>query len=194
MIIKKNKQSLLLLILIFLGMLYYFKGIFVAAIVNGKPISRLRVIKELEIQAGKKVLDTLITESLVKDAAKKQNITITDSELNDELQKIEKSLLAQKQDLNEALKAQGLTRESLKEQIKLQKIIEKLFAKDIKVSGKEVQDFIEKNKTSIPEGENESSIKKQAQMQLAQEKLSQKFQSWITDQRTKSNIIYFMEQ
>ncbi len=190
--INKYYVVVALLSLILLSVLF-FKGFLVAATVNGKPISRFTVIGELEKQSGQKVLDSLITEALVKEAAEKQNITVTDSELNEELANIEKSLKAQGQDFNQVLVAQGLTREKLKEQIKIQKIVEKLFAKDIQVSDKEVQDFIDKNKELMPEGSSDAQIQEQTKTQLEQSKLNEKFQSWIATQRTNAKIHYFVK-
>ena len=41
--------------------------------------------------------------------------------------------------------------DEFKEQIRVQKLVEKLIGKDIKVTDKEIDDYIEKNKDSIPQ-------------------------------------------
>ena len=53
-------------VVIFLASLQYSKGLLVAATVNGSPISRWAVIGNLEKQAGKQALDSLITEKLIE--------------------------------------------------------------------------------------------------------------------------------
>src|SRR3989344_3487745 len=61
----RYQQWLLVLILVAIGLAYYFKGFFVAALVNGQPILRWSVITEVEKQGGQEVLDRKITEALI---------------------------------------------------------------------------------------------------------------------------------
>src|SRR3989344_3454042 len=80
---------------------YVYKGLFVAATVNGYPISRLAVVRELEKAAGKNTLDALINKKLVSDEAGKQYIKTNkvdvpngeDAQLNEQ---IKNSLIQQK--------------------------------------------------------------------------------------------------
>src|SRR5688572_16109970 len=62
----RRKEVLgLLLGLAVLVSLYFLRGVFVAATVNGKPISRLALVKELEKQNGKETLNSLVTKELI---------------------------------------------------------------------------------------------------------------------------------
>ena len=54
-----------------IALAYGFVKMFVAAYVNGRLISRLSVVRELEKQGGKKTLDALIIKSLIAQEAKK---------------------------------------------------------------------------------------------------------------------------
>ena len=45
---------------------FVLRGAFIAAAVNGRPISRFKVIRELEKRQGMTTLDGLITEELIK--------------------------------------------------------------------------------------------------------------------------------
>src|SRR4030066_771684 len=63
-----------LILVIVLGLMYLAKGLFIAAVVNGRPVSRLTLIKNLEKAQGKTTLDNLITEELISQEAKKEQI------------------------------------------------------------------------------------------------------------------------
>src|SRR3989344_603753 len=170
---------------------YFFKGAFVAATVNGQPISRLRVIQKLEKQGGKNILDSLITDKLIENEAKKKGIVISDDEINQEIKTIEASVTQQGGTLEQALLQQGMTKESLKENVKNQKIIEKLFADKLKVTDAEVNKNITDNETPIPEGK-EAETKKQIMDQLIQQKFQQEVQSWVTTFKTSADIKYYV--
>ena len=98
----------------------------VVATVNGQPIFRLTLIREMEKNSGKQVLEGLIGKTLILQEAKKQNVSIGQEEINQEMAKIEENFKNQGQDLNQLLAFQGMTRADLEEQIQLQKTAEKL--------------------------------------------------------------------
>src|SRR3989344_519812 len=145
----RSKIAIAIGILILLGTLYYAKGLLVAAVVNGVPLSRIELTKELQKQSGKQVLDAMITKSLIYQEAAKKNISISDSEVNDEIIKIEKNIEQQGQKLDDLLSFQGMTRNDLKDQIKIKKIVEKLAGNNIDVTDKEVDDYMKANKIEV---------------------------------------------
>ncbi len=162
----------------------------VAANVNGEQISRLEVINELESKNGKQVLEAIVTEKLIDQEAKKKKINISDKELDDEMKKIEKSVSDQGQKLDDLLALQGLTREELKSQVKTQIILKKLSG-EIKVEDKEVNDYIEQNKDSIPADADMNEIRTQAKAQLEQQKLNDKIQTLVGELQKNSKIEYY---
>ena len=170
---------------------FFFKGMLVAATVNGQPISRLSVIQKLEKQGGKNTLDSLVTTKLIENEAKKKGIAISDDEINQEIKKIEASVTQQGGTLDQALLQQGMTRDDLKENVKNQKIIEKLIADKIIVTDAEVNKYIADNKTTIPEGK-EAETKEQTMNQLKQQKFQQEAQSWVASLKTAAKINYYV--
>jgi foldase protein PrsA len=189
----KNKNIILGigLVGIILVISYFFKGVFLAATVNGQPISRLSVIQKLEKQGGKNILDSLVTDTLIKSEAKKKGIVISEDEINQEIKTIEATVTQQGGTLEQALLQQGMTKESLKENVKNQKIIEKLIADKIKVTDAEVNKYIVDNQTSIEEGK-EAETKKQIMDQLKQQKFQQEAQLWVASLKTAANIKYYV--
>lgn len=180
-------------ILIILAVVFYFKSLILAATVNGQPIFRISVIKSLEQQSGKQALNDLITKSLVYQEAKKRNIVINDTEVNNQIKTVSDSLSQQGQKLDDALKAQGLTKADLQDRIRLQLIVQKIVGNSIVVTNKEIDDYINANQASIPPDANLAQVRTQVANQLKQQKLSQKAQSLIADLQKNAKINYFIQ-
>ena len=191
-ILKKPKIIIPLIIIVVGIVLFYLKGLFIVAIVNGQPISRIAVISQLEKQSGKQAVSSLITQVLILQEAKKKNIDVSKQEVDDMANKLAADLKKQGQDLDKALSLQGMTRKDLGGQLKIKKMVEKIFDKDIKVTDKEISDFVDKNKASIPQGMKGEELKASAKEQLMQQKLSTKVQSWLADLQKKAKIQYFV--
>lgn len=189
----KKTFIILLIIVVITAVFYFLKNQFIVAVVNGKPISRLALIRELEKQAGKKTLDSLITKTLILQEAKKQNVTVRDDEIAQELKKLEENFSNQGQDLNQLLESQGMARDELSEQIRIQKIVEKIVGKEINVADQEVDDYIKENEKSISKDLDMEKVKESVKEQLLQQKTSEKVQLWIESLHDKAKINYFLK-
>ncbi len=188
---KKLVLAILTIALVF-GALVYFKGFFVAATVNGTPVTRLSVIQELEKQGGKNALDTLITEKLIDSEANKKGIIVTSSDVDQEIKNIEASITQQGGTLEDALLQQGMTLEALKKQILFQKKIEKLIADKIQVTDEEINKYIEENKITL-QADKEVESKNQIKQQLQGQKLNQEAKSWIASLKESAQIKYYVK-
>ncbi|MES2437004.1 MAG: SurA N-terminal domain-containing protein [Patescibacteria group bacterium] len=180
------------ILLIVLAALYYFKGVFIAATVNGSPISRMSVIKDLEKQGGKQAVDALITKKLIDNEIDKKGITVSQEEMDEEIKSIESGLTAQGTTLDLALQQQGISREKLNEQISFQKKLEKLLADKTVVSDQEVDAYIKDNNVKPQAGEKIEDIKAEIKTTLQQEKFNQVAQQWIEQLKTNANIKYYV--
>lgn len=172
---------------------YYGKGLAVAALVNGRPISRLRVISELEKASGKEVMDGLITQELVAQAAQKQHIVISDQEADAEFQKLADQVKAQGQDIDQLLSLQGLTREALKKQIKLQKAVERLAGADaVEITDDEVAKYLSDNSSLFPKNLKADELKMRAADQLKRQKVQEKVQAYVEQMQQSAKVQYFV--
>ncbi|HVT01686.1 MAG TPA: SurA N-terminal domain-containing protein [Patescibacteria group bacterium] len=169
----------------------YFKKEFVVATVNGQQINRIELIQALEQQDGQSVLNSLISQTLINQEAKRKNIKVSDQEINDEIKKIDASVTQQGVTLSDALKQRGLTMADLRKQVKDQLISNKLVdASNIKVSDKEINDYIEQNKAMIPAGSDMTQVKAQVKQQLQQDKVTEKLQTLVQELQQKAKITY----
>jgi len=190
--IKQPKIFIPLIIIVLVILAFLLKGLFVAALVNGQPISRLTLIAELEKQGGKQTLSSLVNQTLILQEAKKKNIEVNQKEIEAQSKQIEDSLTKQGQNLDTALAVQGLTRQDFMTQLKLRSLVEKLLANQIKVTDKEVTDYMEKNKETLPINLKEDEIKKGVTEQLKQQKLASASQGWLANLQKEAKINYFV--
>ncbi|OGF70407.1 hypothetical protein A3H65_01440 [Candidatus Giovannonibacteria bacterium RIFCSPLOWO2_02_FULL_45_14] len=187
------KFSVILVAVILLAAIGYgYRGLVVAATVDGSPISRLSVIRMLEKQSGKIVLDNLITEKLIASEAEKRGISIPKEEIDAVVSDIEKQVGAQGQTLDQALSMRNMTREDLISQITLEKELQKILSDQIQVSGSDIDNFIKENKITPPKGE-EADFRKNVEDQLRQQKLSSEANVFITSLKEKASIGRFVD-
>src|SRR5882724_707062 len=190
--VRKSLLIAVAVIIILGALLYAGRGLFVAAIVNGQPISRLSIVKEAEKQSGKQALDTMIRNILVEQEARKANVTVNDKEVDDEIKNVETNITKQGQKLDQVLAMQGMTRDDLRKLIRLNKLVGKIVGKDVKVADKEIDDYIATNKDSLPQGQSDAQLRASVKNRLQQEKLNQKVSQWVQSLQSKAKVIYFV--
>ncbi len=172
--------------------LFSAKGIFVAATVNGSPISRLSVIQELEKQGGKQALEAIIDKKLIETELNNQKITVTKEEVDAEIDKIKAQVTAQGGTLEMALVQQGMTEEKLREQITIQKKLEKLLADKVAVTEAEIDTYIKDSKATPPKDVKMEDFRKQIGEQLKQQKFQREAQQWVSDLTASAKIKYYV--
>jgi len=146
---KKSKLNLRkfrvgLIVLAVLGLLFYFRNLFVVAWVNGRPIWRVTFTNELVKAGGTQTLDLMITRDLILQEAKKQKVAIGDSAIQEELKKIEEFATQQGSTLDQLLQIQGMSRQELTKSIRLNKLVETMAGTE----SAKVQDWLSKLQTA----------------------------------------------
>jgi hypothetical protein len=192
----KIRKSYVLTVIAILAvgvLLYASRSLFVAAVVNGQPISRISIIRETEKQSGKQALDTIIRNTLIEQEARKANVTVSEKEIDDEIKKVDETLSKQGQKIDDVLAMQGMTRQDLRKVIRLNKLVTKVVGSDVKVTDDEVNAYVEKNKDLLPQGQTEEQLKKTATDQVKQQKLNDKIRTWLESLQTKAKIMYFVQ-
>ena len=187
-----TRTAIIIAIVIIIGVLaYIYKGVFIAATVDGSPIMRLTIIQKLEKTSGKNLLDSLINERLIQNEARTKNIIVSDDEVNSQIKTIESQIATQGGTLDAALAEAGMSMDDLKKQIMAQKEIEKLLADKINVTDEEVAQYIKDNKVSIPQGQ-EATMADQIKSEMRNQKISTEAQTLITNLKSKAKIQRFV--
>lgn len=190
--IRGKNLYLLIFVVVFLGIFVFLRNWFIVATVNYQPITRFTIDRELEKQLGEQILDTQITEILIHQEAKRKNIKVTNEEIQEKVKEIEDQLAAQSQDLDNILATQKQTRKDLEKDLRNQIIVEKLISEDIEVTDEEIGEFFEKNKSFFEENTTLEDNKENVKEILLQEKMGNKFQSWLDDLKKNAKINHFV--
>ena len=184
---------LAVLIVAALVLLYFFRSVFIAATINGKVISRYSIVNELEKQSGAQVLDSLVVQTLIEQKAVEMGAVVTAEDIEKEIKIIEDNLSQQGTTLDDALKAQGVTRSAVERDIRFRKLAEKIVADKVSVTNEEIAKYIEENKQFMPPAKSDEAMKEQVRSMLMQQKFSTVFQEWLTAAKAEADISYWKE-
>jgi foldase protein PrsA len=187
---KKVLVAVVLAVLIVAGA-YYTKSTFIAATVNGSPIARSAVVKEIEAKYGEKALEFLVTKKIILDEAKKRGVSVSEDEISAEILSIEEEVSKQGMALDQLLNMQGMTRSDLTDQLRLQKTVEKMAGEDVTVTAEEIDSFIKENKVTLEKGK-EVETRAEIEKQIAAQKKSEKGQALVTELRTAAKVTSFV--
>ncbi|AKG34559.1 peptidylprolyl isomerase [Paenibacillus durus] len=118
------------------------------ATVNGQDITKNELYDKLVQAGGESTLQSMITQELVDQEAAKAKITVTDADINNEIEDLKKQFGGE-EGLNSALSQSGMTMDVLKEQLPLQVKIRKLLEPKVKITDKDIQTYFNENKASL---------------------------------------------
>lgn len=187
-----KKSKTIYVILIIAGLLLlavYKKSWFIAATVNGSPITNLDLQMRLNREFRTQILNQLINERIILNEAVKNNVVVSDADINKKISEIEASV-GGADALNAMLTQQGQSRDTIRQQIKLQLAIEKLYAKDATISAEEVTKFIETNKDQL-RATDSAGQQKESYDALRNQKITQTFSQKFQELRTQAKIQLF---
>lgn len=185
--LKQDRRFYIVLLIIGLLLLaFYKKSWFVAATVNGMPISNFELLSHMNQQYRAQTLNQMINEKLILAEANKAGVTVNKQEVDTKISQLENNL-GGAQTLDSLLSQQGMNRPGLRDQLKIQLIIEKLYSKDATVSAEEVDKFIEENKDTL-KATDSAKQKEEAESSLKQQKLTQIFNEKFGNLRQSAKI------
>ncbi|MEF3356022.1 peptidylprolyl isomerase [Paenibacillus sp. GYB006] len=118
------------------------------ASVNGTKITKDELYNELVALGGTSTLDNMITMELIDQAAADANVTITDEDVNAEIESL-KTQFGGEEALNSALAQSGMTLDDLKKNTEIQVKIRKILEPQTKVTDEEISTYYEENKDTF---------------------------------------------
>lgn len=182
---------LLALLVILVGFFLVKRGYVVAAVVNGKPIFRWELNKQLATRFGQQTLESMITERLITGAAQKEGVIISQADVDAKVVSITQTL-GPDVNLEELLQYQGMTKEDFENQVRLQLTVEKVLGKGVTVEEGEIDTFIQGNRETMT-ATDEASLRSEARNTLLSQKTSEKMQPWLMELRDKAKITNLLQ-
>ena len=160
------------------------------AIVDGQRISRSEYLDQLEQSYGTVVASNLIDETLIRNEASKQKVTISSDDIDKEISNLEDSY-GGKDTFNAELKARNISRDELKDQIETSLLVEEMVGKDIEITEEEKKAFYDEYKDVIIPDNSEPTYEEAESTitdNLRDQKLSEMVTPWLEELRTKATI------
>lgn len=122
------------------------------ATVNGEKISEDELHERLVAQYGQELLDTLITGKVIEQEVKKENIQVTQEEIDEEKAAYAESYGGEEA-LKQTLETSGLTMADFEEDIESYLATKKLLEPRIKITEEDMKAYFEENKDSFAQQE-----------------------------------------
>lgn len=190
----QRPSFILLLIVVFFifgSLIYKNKKFFIVGIVNNRPITSIELYSKLASQGGKQMFDQIVVEALIVDAAKKKNINVSETDIDNEITKIEKNL-GENTNLTDALTQQGMTLKDLRAQVKMRLTAIKLVEGNVSVTDEEVNKYITDNKDFLPKEEDEQKQKESVKEILIEQKINTQIQTLLQELKSSAKITSFL--
>ncbi len=117
----------------------------VVASVNGEDITKDELYDLMVKQNGQQALDALISQKIIELEAKKQKVTVSDADVQKEMEKYYETYGGQEA-FKQALEASGYSMDDIKKEMALSLKINKLLEPRIKITEEEMKKYFEENK------------------------------------------------
>lgn len=191
---KSNRQPKLIMLtalaLGILGLLFFYKNQFVVAWVNGRPVSRLAYVRELEKLGKNQAIDSLTTKQLINAEAKNKKINVDAAEIDAAMETIAAKAKEQGTSLDELLTAQGITESMVREEVRLQKLLEKMVTVSDPTE-EEINQYWKDNQLYYPDQKLEE-VLEDITGQLKQQKMIGAVQELIATLQSQAKIVNWL--
>lgn len=135
-----------------LSLVQHFAGI--VATVNGQNISKEDMYQAMYGRVGSATLDQLVVRLLVQQEAKKAGVSVSDAELQAEIQKMIDEQYGSEDMFNATLQYYGMTREAFEEEWRTYLTAEKILKPTLSVSDEDIQAYFEAHHEELNQKES----------------------------------------
>ncbi|MBP1932487.1 peptidylprolyl isomerase [Ammoniphilus resinae] len=116
------------------------------AVIGGKAISEGVWVDQLKAQYGTLVLNQMIDRQVVSLYAEQNGVSVTEEELDLELEKLQKDRTDQLGMLDQFIQVSKKDSQALREELRHYLLLEKIATQDIRIDDKEAYQYYEKNR------------------------------------------------
>ncbi|HHV55277.1 MAG TPA: foldase [Firmicutes bacterium] len=122
------------------------------AIVNGRIITQRDLYEAMLDAIGESVLDQLITEELILQAAESAGVSVPDSVIEQKMAQI-RAQFSTEADYQEALRQSGLSDRSLRRQLLLNELVTRLLTPQVNVTDEDVKAYFDEHQAELGQPE-----------------------------------------
>lgn len=168
----------------------------IVAKVNGDVITKDEFYQEMLNAGGKQLLDRLIDQKLIEQAAKEKGVTATEEQVRERLDEM-KHQFGGEASFQTYLAQFGITEEMLERDIRNQLLVEGILGPEMEISEKEMKEYFENNQDYLGEPEQVKArhilveTEEQANEVLAKLERGESFEAlaeqYSTDEASKAN-------
>ncbi|MGG4496378.1 SurA N-terminal domain-containing protein [Brevibacillus reuszeri] len=142
-------------------------------------ITQYQLYDEMKSMYGKQMIQELVAQALVKQEAKRQNITVAPEELDKEIDSI-KQQIGSEQAFQDYLKNMGMNEQKLREKLSVLLTRDKLLDKAFPVTEEQIKQYYEENKASMGSPAPEfDKVKEQIKAALVDRNRGENYNNWI---------------
>lgn len=171
--------TIILLVVVLGALVYWKKSWFIAATVNGSPVTSLELQQRLNHDFRQQGLQDLVDERLILQEASKNSAVPSQDELEKKYLEFSQTY-GGPEEFEKLLSAQGQSKDSLLRRIKLNLALDKMYAGQATASSQEVDEYIRVNRSLLKattsaeqRAEAEQAIKGQKLLRIVQEKFQE---------------------
>ncbi len=175
----------------------YINNDTVVAIVNNSRISKSEWKKRVEKAYGASMSSYMIDERIIELEAKKSNVSVTDADIDAEIEDLRKQLGGEEQ-LQSALVANNATMEELKDQVKNSLLLNKLITPTLQYTEDDIKDYFNQyssvlfptESAGLEDGEklDYEKYKEETTKKYLSSMVSSNSSAWIAQKRTEYSI------
>jgi hypothetical protein len=118
---------------------------------------------------------------------------VSQADIDKEVASVTEQVTKQGGTLAMALEQQGMTEAEFRDQIVLQKELEKMLGNSVQVTDDDVNQYLTQTKATAPKGTSDADFKNQIREQLKGQKFNMAASKWVTDAKAKAQITYFVD-
>lgn len=182
-----SKQVLIgALVLVLISIFIFKKHWLVSAVVNNQLVFSPQVLTRLYSDFRQLAVSEIINERLIMQEAKKRNVSVSNEEVKSRIAELE-SQVGGNEALISILAQEGTGLGSLARRLKMQLILEKVFADEATVSAEEVDDYIKNYKSTLIASDS-ASQRVEAETVLKQNKLGVLINQKFSEIRNSATI------
>ncbi|MBD0384017.1 peptidyl-prolyl cis-trans isomerase [Paenibacillus sedimenti] len=116
--------------------------------VNGVSISTTQFYEAMVASGGEQTLDSLISDELINQEAKKAGIQVTEDDINNEIAAIKKSF-ATEDEFQQTLTSYGMSLDDLKKNMQTQVVLKKILEPQVTITDEQIKQYYDENLESL---------------------------------------------